>query len=110
MPKLVADTTRKPPAARLTAGRTCAKRMKALSLLLVAPAERIQYGVPRSGVYRRFRTVPPVFDTKPSERRYPRDWHLHVTFVDGAPVPAFLIITLRKQLGCRQFAIHASGG
>jgi hypothetical protein len=44
-PKLVAETTRKPPAARLTAGRTCAKRMKALPLLSVA---RFQYGVPTS--------------------------------------------------------------
>jgi hypothetical protein len=33
MPKLEADTTRKPPAARLTVGRTCGKRMKALLLL-----------------------------------------------------------------------------
>jgi hypothetical protein len=32
MPKLEADTTRKPPAARLTVGRTCGKRMKALPL------------------------------------------------------------------------------
>lgn len=32
MPKLDADTTRKPPAARLTVGRTCGKRMKALPL------------------------------------------------------------------------------
>jgi hypothetical protein len=43
-PKLDADTTRKPPAARLTAGRTCrayAKRMNALPVLFVAPAERV---------------------------------------------------------------------
>ena len=32
MPKLEADTTRKPPAARLTVDRTCGKRMKALPL------------------------------------------------------------------------------
>ena len=31
-PKLEADTTRKPPAARLTVGRTCEKRMKAMPL------------------------------------------------------------------------------
>jgi hypothetical protein len=41
MPKLAAETTRKPPAAMLIAGRTCAKRMKALPLLFVAPAKRV---------------------------------------------------------------------
>lgn len=39
MPKLDADTTRKPPAARLTAGRTCGKRMKALPCLFVVGTE-----------------------------------------------------------------------
>jgi hypothetical protein len=57
-PKLVADTTRKPPAAMLIAGRTCAKRMK-----WPAPAVRcscetsIQYGLVASGVYRQVRTL-----------------------------------------------------
>ncbi|MBO0802872.1 MAG: hypothetical protein J2P25_07330 [Nocardiopsaceae bacterium] len=41
MPKLDAETTRKPPAARLTAGRTCGKRMKACLCLLVACPERV---------------------------------------------------------------------
>lgn len=37
----VADATRAPPAARLTAGRTCAKRMEALPVLFVASTERV---------------------------------------------------------------------
>lgn len=44
--KLEADITRKPPAARVTAGRTCGMRMKGPALLFVAPAETsIQYVV-----------------------------------------------------------------
>lgn len=64
-PKLVAETTRKPPAARLTAGRTCAKRMKALPLPFVARSSMSAYIRPvMPGL-----DFPSVFDTKPEITR-----------------------------------------
>lgn len=70
MPKLEAETTRKPPAARLTAGRTCAIRMKAVSL----PVRRcfcgtsFQYGVAISRISPLLNDAPTI-DTQPAATR-----------------------------------------
>jgi hypothetical protein len=53
IPKLEADTTRKPPAARLTVGRMCGKRMKALLLPGCASAKRVFESSICRGYFRR---------------------------------------------------------
>lgn len=70
--KLEADITRKPPAARVTAGRTCGIRMKGPALLFVAPAETsIQYVVALAPEMLGLQDASPL-DTRPTSGRQPQ--------------------------------------
>lgn len=68
MPKLDADTTRNPPAARLTAGRTFGKRMKALPCLFVAFGTSLQLARLKER-YHHVRTACSLLNTEPAVRR-----------------------------------------